>query len=603
MLQSLFSELQTTRESAAQPSQKLANTALSSARDILEQESQSKPPPLPARPSPAAPAVSEADGNAVQKRPEDTVNITVESVNESLETASSRSSQTLVDEVEDTPMSYVQLETVDKKPAVVEEIKDDVKMDDSAVPWSLEERIAQVSRRLEHSDRSGTSQQDVGEIIGNILEHLMRAIRADGPMPEKPDLQADAITKTFFTTIVNYTVKTKRRDLTDRLASALEESPLNVEIVPERWITAYPEEADVPSEGTGNSSVMRSNVKCTLFEALDRYFSYEPFDDGNRARYSSIKTLPPIVHICIQRSTPKGKNMNPVIIPEILFLDRYMDAEKGSDAWLARKRTWAIKERLKELGGKSANNTPNAPIQSIEATVDPNTSHNKATYPDYKEYNHTDAEELANMATAALEDASNETDLRQAFAEDVNLTKKRKLPDFPESALSRKMSKAPSPTGHSITDKFSDILWETRKPFDEMHQEELLELRQKEQAAFEGLSKEKYSIHAVICHRGGTSAGHYWVWIRDFERNIWYRFNDETVTEDSRGTEAVLNDLNETGDPYYVAYVRDEMKDELVDIPPRPKPEPQNATGASEDIEMIEGVECDPVQSTEPVRP
>ncbi|KAI1139237.1 cysteine proteinase [Hypoxylon sp. FL0543] len=614
MLQTLFADLQTTTDEAAQPSQKLANIALSSARDILDQKSQNIPPPLPARPSPAPPGLPTDNGLAKDGAASDAVSVTVESVNDKLELASSRSSQTLVDETEDVPMPYVQLKTPDENASVVAQSDNhnDVEMRDSTASWSLDAKIAEISRRLEHSDRSGTSQQDVGEIIGNILEHFMRAIRSDGPMPGKPDLQADKITNTFFTMIVNYTIKTKRGYPANDLSSSLEERPLNIEIVPERWITAYPEEADQASDDTGNYPGRVSNARCTLYAALDRYFSYEPIDDGSRARYSSIRSLPPILHICIQRSTPKGKNKNPVIIPEILYLDRYMEAENGSPIWLARKKVWALKERLKELEAKDTQ-TQSSQEKAVEST---------ATKLEFdKKWKDVDDADIKDIFTP-LERRPEEARLERDILDDVGPRKKARFypcswetflslidnettpsaNELPSNSVSDSLSnplddsRSNAPRSISLGDKLGDIVWGTSTPLDETARKEILELRQKEETAFDGMTKEKYSIHAVICHRGGTTAGHYWVWIRDFKRNIWYRYNDETVTEDSRGTEAVLKDLNETGDPYYVAYVRDEMKDELVDVPQRHKPEAENASAARQDVEMIEGVAFEPVQ-------
>ncbi|KAK6953569.1 hypothetical protein Daesc_005874 [Daldinia eschscholtzii] len=596
MLQGLFTDLQTTTETAAQPSQKLANTALSSARDILEQRPQNMPPPLPARPSPAPPVVSNDNPNEANGAANDAVSITVESVNDKLEMASSRSSQTLVDDGEDVPMSYVQLDTPADNASVNLDSQNDVKMQDSIESWTLDDKIAEVSRQLERSDRSGTEQQDVGEIIGNILEHFMRAIRPDGPMPEKPELQADKITETFFTTIVNYTVKTRKGQSAGDVASHPEENTLNVEIVPERWITAYPEEAIQAPEGTNSSTDGTKNVRCTLFAALDRYFAYEPIDSGDRARYSSIRSLPPILHICIQRSTPKGKNKNPVIIPEILCLDRYMEADKGSPVWLARKKSWALKERLKELEAKPFQGIQEASAQSQEFNVRDNSNiwlkRDGSANIDYKEFKDTDMEDMAAMAASALDNAAEDANVQEAFFDDLGL--KHKFSEPLEHELSKRIVNSESANRHSFCDDFADLCWEATEPFEEMTKRELADLRQKEETIFDGMQKEKYNIHAVICHRGGTSAGHYWVWIRDFKRNVWYRYNDETVTEDNRGTEAVLNDLNETGDPYYVAYVRDEIKDELVDVPQRHKPESNNnCRSSSQDFEMIEGVAFD----------
>ncbi|KAI1204214.1 cysteine proteinase [Annulohypoxylon truncatum] len=591
MLQGLFADLQTTAQIAAQPSQKLANTALSSARDILDRQSQNIPPPLPARPSPAPPAIPQANNdNGVSGQ----VNVTVESVNDKLELASSQSSQTLVDESEDVVMANTESKTPNEDTPVSQ--SNDVKMEDVAESSSLDAKFAEVSRRLEHSDRSGTAQQDVGEIIGNILEHFMRAIRSDGPMglSELSGLQADKITETFFTTIVNYTIKTKKGQPTNGSVTPIEENPVNVEIVPERWITAYPEEVSETSEGTNNNADGASNARCTLVEALDRYFSYEPIDDGNRARYSSIRSLPPILHICIQRSTPKGKNKNPVIIPEVLYLDRYMEAKDGYPVWIARKRTWALKERLKELGTKIHPSN-----QKSKANQGPEVWAN-AVDPEFKDFQMMDAQELQNTTVAAIEKSKQESHLDKPFLDDIGLQAKDELSNTldPIESILSKMSKATldSPADEPLSDKLGDILWETASPLDVGTLEEVLELRQKEETTFDSMKSEKYAIHAVICHRGGTAAGHYWVWIRDFKRNVWYRYNDETVTEDSRGTEAVLDDLNQTGDPYYVAYVRDEMKDDLVDVPQRQKPEaadPSTTTHETptvQEVETIEGV-------------
>ncbi|KAI1762308.1 cysteine proteinase [Hypoxylon sp. FL1150] len=577
MLQGLFRDLQSTTEMAAQPSQKLANTALSSARDILEQP-QSQPPPLPARPSPVPPVPPKEDDGV----PKDSVNVTVESVNDKLETASSRSSQTLVDDNGDTPMSYVKL---DEPTDILAPPPEDI---DMHVPQDLDEKFAQVSRRLEQSDRSGTSQQDVEEIIGNILEHFMRAIRPDGSMPEKPGLQADKITKTFFTTIVNYTVNTTKGYSDGNLTPHSDERPVNVEIVPERWITAYPEEANMASDGISNST---TGTSCTLVRALDRYFSYEAIDDGRRARYSSIKTLPPILHICIQRSTPRGKNKNPVLIPEDLFLDRYMESANGSRLWHARKRVWAIRQRIEELEALSRQDTqPTEP-----PAQDPDASWFKTNESGYEDFKNMDAESLATMASEAVDKTAEEVELQRMLLEDAGVLRKRKNSDLLESSIAKKIAYPTLEDNKSVSDRFGDILWYSSRPLVDMAIGELKALHEKEQNAFEDMQK-KYTIHAVICHRGGTAAGHYWVWIRDFQRNVWFRYNDETVTEDTRGTTAVLNDLNQTGDPYYVAYVNDDMKHELVDVPQRCRPDVESTPtggGDAEMVELIEGVEMD----------
>lgn len=220
-----------------------------------------------------------------------------------------------------------------------------------------------------------------------------------------------------------------------------------------------------------------------------------------------------------------------------------------------------------------------------------------------------DTKELRKLTMTAVQ-KSKEARVDKQFFDDLGLRGKDdlfKTLDTVDSIVSKlpKVEQEPSSsTGKSFSDKLGDFLFDSAMPLDTGIEDEVAKLRQKEEVAFDSMKNEKYAIHAVICHRGGTSAGHYWVWIRDFKRNIWYRYNDETVTEDNRGTKAVLDDLNQTGDPYYVAYVRDELKDHLVDVPQRQKPEETAAADPStanqeaptiQEVETIEGVMVDAV--------
>ncbi|CAJ2509246.1 Uu.00g142720.m01.CDS01 [Anthostomella pinea] len=571
-LRKLFSDLQSTTDSAAQPSQKLANTALSSAKEILSESADNQPPPLPARPSPAPPVPPKEDV--------DMVNVTIEPINDQVETASSRSSHTLVNEGEETRLeSLVQMTQNDDKGTdneVVDGLSssqaqinasnplhsgEDVEMKDSPEVATLEEKMAQVSRRLEQSDRSGTSQQDVEEIIGNILEHLMRAIRPDSPMPGKPDLQTDKITEIFFTMIVNCTVKTSPGPSVSTMDSAVEENILNEEIVPERWITAFPH----PDKA--------NKVKSTLYAALDRYFSYELLADGSIARYTTIRALPPIVHICIQRSDASGvKNKNPVVIPEVLYLDRYMETETGSYLWNTRRRVWALKERLQVLESRSMNTCENI---------------FKETQVDRRAPN-----EVSDPRTVHAE-PGDIFKLDEGLMKDIGRPRKRKVFDASpndsyQSIPSKRQSLSPEP--HNSTTKFVDTLWESSQSLDVADAVEISQLRKGEDEAFTSMQQEKYSLHAVICHGGGMNAGHYWVWVRDFKKNVWYKYNDSLVTEDSRDSQSVLDELNNSGDPYYVAYVRDEIKDDLVEVPQRQQQENGEAHSGDLDMQTIEGI-------------
>ncbi|RWA10545.1 hypothetical protein EKO27_g4552 [Xylaria grammica] len=563
-LRRLFTDLQTTKGAAASPSQKLANTALSSAKEILTSKDQNQPPPLPARPSPAPPA-------SPSKQSATTVNVTVEPVIDHHDILSCGSSQqTLVNEIDDTVTDTVTDTTIqeqndsftsvsadnsrdlspeDRALSDTVEHVEDIAMEEPPAPLSLEQKISHISQRLERSDRSGTSQQDVEEIIGNILEHFMRAIRPDGPMGGKPDLQADSITELFFTTIVNSTIKTTTETTATVRASSIDEDILNEEVVPERWITAFPH----PDK--------EHKMKNNLYEALDRYFSYELLSDGSLARYTTIRTLPPIVHICIQRSDASGvKNKNPVIIPEELYLDRYMETVPGSSLWNTRRRVWAVKERIKELESRKLN--------SVESMFKTQESQAWNTYADAhtNQEQHPDYQDPINLTS----------DLWRDIPSQVNV-------------LQRQLR-----TGKF---NFVDTLWEAGKRMDEMVSTELMKLHEEEASAFDSMKQHKFCLHAMICHGGGMNAGHYWVWVRDFKNQVWYKYNDSVVTKDSRNSQQVIDELNNSGDPYYVAYVQDELKDSLVDVPQRAQmgddDDVRMANVAEEELEVIDSIAVD----------
>ncbi|KAI0870478.1 cysteine proteinase [Hypoxylon argillaceum] len=561
-LRDLFSTLQTTTSAAASPSQKLANAALSSAKEILTSQHQSQPPPLPARPSPAPP-VSPGKKNT-------TVNVTVEPVNELNHIASSESSRTLVndqdeaynrdEEPKSSPISTAHtrgLSPEDRALSDTAEHVEDITMEDPPPPLSLADKFSEISQRLNQSDRSGTSQQDVEEIIGNILEHLMRAIRPDGPMGCKPNLQEDKITKLFFTTIVNSTIKTTIGKAMLTSISSIDEDVLNEEVVPERWITAFPH----PDK--------EHKVVNNLYEALDRYFSYELLSDGSLARYTTIRALPPIVHICIQRTDASGvKNRNPVIIPEELYLDRYMEVAAGSDLWNTRRRVWAIKERIKELDSRSSS--------SVETVF---------SAPEMQSWDDYTADHTHEEQPPEYEDP---IDLKGELWRDIPLQSKRTsqsagLDQLPETTPSKRRSISDDKETGGVN--FVNVMREAGQRMDEADSAELVDLRREEAEAFNAMQHHKYCLHAMICHGGGMNAGHYWVWVRDFKSQIWYKYNDSRVTKDSRDSNQVISEVNNS----------DELKDDLVEVPQRAQRRDDDTFMATteEELEVIDSIAID----------
>lgn len=48
-----------------------------------------------------------------------------------------------------------------------------------------------------------------------------------------------------------------------------------------------------------------------------------------------------------------------------------------------------------------------------------------------------------------------------------------------------------------------------------------------------------YHLQGVIVHSGNTQRGHYYSFVKDFEENIWRKFNDKDVTIVSTSTKMI----------------------------------------------------------------
>ncbi|KAF4345270.1 ubiquitin carboxyl-terminal hydrolase 2 [Fusarium beomiforme] len=550
-LSELFSNLETSDKVSTRPSQRLANAVLLSTYTLLhdtktsvEATTESQPPPLPTRPPPGPPA----------KEPDDVEMVTIPAHDsrDPVDTASTISSQTLVEE--DSDRSYEKVETSPKatedkvvdtvmeagqdgevveiirtsdepmkvsesiekeKNGTLQDIKPiDVKMGDAEELQTVDQKVLTA---LEHQKRSsGTDQQDVEEVMGSILGRLQSAIRPSS-VDESSGIQLDKIMETFFVTTINYTKKFDARTY-------------QKEISFDRSITAFP-----ASEGS-----------CSLYDALDRNFDRQILDGDKYSRYTAIKTLPPILHVLIQRSQSMGsKNGNPVEIPATLYLDRYMDAPHESEAFRDRERNWANVSRISDIKASKA---------TVESTI--------PTGPFLESF--WQEEQANGSITAATEDSE--------MVDDVEIVEEKWEfdGDIDDDYL---LVGRPSSNPTAVTDlphKPEDIT-NTETAIREMMKSEL---REKEEAVKNYHSKLRnipYKLHAVICHRGQLMSGHYWVWIYDFEQLVWRKYNDSNV-EVKRSTDEVLATLNTSGEPYFLCYVREEDKEKYVDVPRRRRP-------------------------------
>lgn len=90
-----------------------------------------------------------------------------------------------------------------------------------------------------------------------------------------------------------------------------------------------------------------------------------------------------------------------------------------------------------------------------------------------------------------------------------------------------------------------------------------------------------YRLQSVFIHVGSATFGHYWIYIRDFEKNMWRKYNDESVSAVTDVSQIFNQDPSERPPtPYFLVYVKDDLKDRLVDPVCRDIPQQQEAPDA-----------------------
>lgn len=441
---------------------------------------------------------------------------------------------------------------------------------------TVEEKI---DRALNDSSVTGTDQQDVEEVMGNIISHLRAAVRSTGT-DEVTAVQRDPITDTFFWTSATYS----RSEQNGRY---------NKQVSPNRWVTAFPAETQ----------------KIHLLQALSSSFQREFITQGTwYERFTSIVNLPPILHIHIQRSKGDGtKIRTPVAIPEVLHLDQFMDCEEGSELFSRRRHAWNLQERIRSLKGPSGEL---ADIFFPPEAIDNASRYTNVVADEYlkKSADTSDSSVIGEERQVAVGDASlcDEVSVLEDDSDDEGyVVISNELQEMMNSAgvvppviLEEKARKAEAEkevdacVGRYCNSEASRLFLEGARnmTLDEMGQawtrqdladrgnqmmQNLNEAKQKYEQELDSLFEDlkdprnEYRLHAVVCHSGNTgTGGHYWVWVYDFERQIWRKYNDSVVQEEPDPAQ-VLETLSNQGEPYYLAYVRASDVENFVSVPLR----------------------------------
>ncbi|KAH8880330.1 cysteine proteinase [Thozetella sp. PMI_491] len=530
-LGALFQELQTSSKACVRPRQRLANAALMRSfrvRSALEDKTATEEPsakdlpPLPPR------------NNVVSASPR----ITVNPVSDASETASDVSSQTLVNQADD-ERSYVVVEhQTDKSDADLV----DIEMSEASATGSPQREVSrdsdltvgELAKELDQPN-VGSDQMDIDEVMGNMID-LLEAAEEVSQAVDPASGRDSSIRESFFSANVDHRKSTG--------------GPWSTNKRSDRWAVAYP-----AAKGSRE-----------LHDALEPTFGLEQ-TDTDKLLFLTIEDPAPNFHVYIQRTSLVSKNLNLVQIPETLFLDRYMEADKQSTLFSRRKRAWNINARLtqieEQLGGASTYGNPTMIADWQQSLGDKGN--------DDAEWSIVNLDQADDLAPSYDQSRADTT---------INLNSSAEGPG-------RELEDVNGEAG-LVAEK--ELLLEERK------------------GLFSEMLSVRYRLHAVLCHVGTSGrAGHYWAWVHDFEQGVWRKYNDTTVTVEE--TAQVLAQLSTTdkGEPYYVAYVRESEIDKLVQVPRREIPAPEETepvpgvSRGSPDVEMLETRDAVSVERVEDV--
>lgn len=286
-----------------------------------------------------------------------------------------------------------------------------------------------------------------------------------------------------------------------------------------------------------------------IYSALDDVFDPERvLLDGRRIpRFGTIETMPPILQINVNRvvwdNTAKDqvKLDYPLQLQETIYMDRYI--EGGPALLKRRKAVWAWKRELRQLEAKR-----DRLVKTIASD---------AKMPDVLD---ATSEFVMSLQANGVQDDLMDVD---PLAVDADL-----------SSHLQARSKALATQLSSLETRISGLKMSIKDQFD-------------------GMEEYAYRLYALFMHRGSAGAGHYWIYIRDFERGMWLNYNDEHVNEEPDPNKILVQEDGSRGrpaTPYFLVYVRDGIQNQLVQTLCRNIP--------SADVEMtggepqvIEGIE------------
>ncbi|KAG9298861.1 hypothetical protein G9A89_015882 [Geosiphon pyriformis] len=245
-----------------------------------------------------------------------------------------------------------------------------------------------------------------------------------------------------------------------------------------------------------------------LYNGLDVYFDEAQVDfNGTQAeREVTLIELPPILQVHVQRvqfdrTTANVYKSNAYIrFDKVIYLDRYLDEYRE----IRRERRKIANDLNQQIEMYSQQLNEFSPDKVTGLSPD----------------------EMLNRTVKFIL-SQRRTEINDDLQDEIN---DRDLADISNESCILKSQK------EDLKAKIAELQSDIRMQYDD-------------------LRKCEYRIHAVFIHSGQANFGHYWIYIYDFEKDRWFRYNDSHVTEVLE-TEVFADTTGSFANPYCMVYVR-----------------------------------------------
>lgn len=263
-----------------------------------------------------------------------------------------------------------------------------------------------------------------------------------------------------------------------------------------------------------------------IYQALDGVFDARQVElGGKQVKLNlTVQQAPPILQIQVQRVGFDLKTMSAIksniylALDQSIYVDRYLETNDAS-MLERREEYWQWKQDL-------------AALQTRRGEVQNLISDAEIAGPQHNDH----------LWSATENEVGSDDDT----AEEIELARIRRgsVREVPTSATDEEqVPMTVQPSTDELARELRSIEAEER------------DLSYRLSHAFDAHTAHEYRLHSVFIHRGEASHGHYWVYIYDFVRDKWRKYNDEEVSDVTRG-EVFRVRKGDNENPYMLSYVR-----------------------------------------------